>query len=339
MAVFRVEKNRNYTVMSNHHLKDKNLSLKSKGLLSVILSLPDEWNYTTRGLAAISKEGVDSIGGALKELEKAGYLVRNRLRDERGRISDTEYIIYEYPQPKSDEDSTDVSGGNADCDSVNNGNTYVDNSQNSVQHTPLPDTPSPYTENPYTVKPHTDEPHTKKPAQLNTNQSNALKELNPYGLNIHQSIPQAQPSYPQSGRHNALSENKKTDRIDGIDKMDSYNIYLEIIKDNIDYEHLCRQHKHHVDEINEIVALMLEVACSTRKTIRIGGDDKPTAVVKSSILKMDFTHIEYVLECLAKNTTDIRNIKSYLLTTIYNAPHTIGSYYKAAVNHDFYGNK
>ena len=79
MAVFRVEKNRNYTVMSNVHLKDKGISLKAKGLLSVILSLPEDWNYTTRGLAAICKEGVDSIGAALRELESAGYLIRHRL--------------------------------------------------------------------------------------------------------------------------------------------------------------------------------------------------------------------------------------------------------------------
>lgn len=85
MAVFRVEKNRNYTVMSNVHLKDRGISLKAKGLLSVILSLPEDWNYTTRGLAAICKEGVDSIGAALRELESAGYLIRHRLRDKGGR--------------------------------------------------------------------------------------------------------------------------------------------------------------------------------------------------------------------------------------------------------------
>ena len=74
MAVFRIEKTRDYTVMSNHHLKDRTLTLKSKGLLSMMLSLPDEWNYTTRGLAAICREGVDSIGAALKELETHGYM-------------------------------------------------------------------------------------------------------------------------------------------------------------------------------------------------------------------------------------------------------------------------
>lgn len=85
MAVFRIEKTKDYTVMSNHHLRNQALSLKSKGLLSLMLSLPEDWNYTTRGLAAICKEGTDSIGSALKELEKAGYIVRNRLRTKRGR--------------------------------------------------------------------------------------------------------------------------------------------------------------------------------------------------------------------------------------------------------------
>ena len=93
MAVFRIEKTQNYTVMSNHHLRNMDLSLKSKGLLSMMLSLPEDWNYTTRGLAKICKEGTDSIGSALKELERAGYIVRNRLRDSKGKIVDVEYVI------------------------------------------------------------------------------------------------------------------------------------------------------------------------------------------------------------------------------------------------------
>ena len=98
MAVFRIERTRDYTVMSNHHLRNANLSLKAKGLLSMMLSLPEDWNYTTRGLAKICKEGVDAIGAALRELEATGYIVRHKLRDRQGRISDTEYVIYEQPQ-------------------------------------------------------------------------------------------------------------------------------------------------------------------------------------------------------------------------------------------------
>ena len=97
MAVFRIERTRDYTVMSNHHLRNANLSLKAKGLLSMMLSLPEDWNYTTRGLAKICKEGVDAIGAALRELEGAGYIVRHQRRDKSGRITDTEYVIYEQP--------------------------------------------------------------------------------------------------------------------------------------------------------------------------------------------------------------------------------------------------
>ena len=94
-VVFRVVKTKNYTMMSNQHLKDKRLTLKAKGLMSVMLSLPENWDYTLRGLSAISKEGVDAISEAVKELERSGYVIRNRKRDERGRLSGTEYLIYE----------------------------------------------------------------------------------------------------------------------------------------------------------------------------------------------------------------------------------------------------
>lgn len=97
MAVFRVEKSNNYTVMSNHHIRNKNLSLKAKGLLTLMLSLPDNWDYTTKGLAAICKEGVDGIGVALNELENQGYLIRERKRNSKGHLTIVEYTIWEEP--------------------------------------------------------------------------------------------------------------------------------------------------------------------------------------------------------------------------------------------------
>ena len=97
MPVFRIERTRDYTVMSNHHLKNPDLSLKAKGLLSMMLSFPDGWNYSERGLASICKEGVDAIHSAIKELESTGYMERHQLRGKGGRIVDTEYVIYEKP--------------------------------------------------------------------------------------------------------------------------------------------------------------------------------------------------------------------------------------------------
>ena len=97
MAVVRVNKTNNYTVMANYHLKDMNLSLKAKGLMSFMLSLPDTWDYSIAGLAKINKDGIDSVRSALKELEKHGYLTINRIRDEYGKLRDTEYNLTEKP--------------------------------------------------------------------------------------------------------------------------------------------------------------------------------------------------------------------------------------------------
>ena len=104
MAVFRVERNKGYTVMSNHHLRNKELSLKAKGLLSQMLSLPEDWDYTLAGLSFINREKIDAIREAVKELERAGYIVRSRERDEKGRLRGTDYVIFEQPQtpPVSD---------------------------------------------------------------------------------------------------------------------------------------------------------------------------------------------------------------------------------------------
>ena len=106
MAVFRVERNTGYTVMSNHHLRNKELTLKAKGLLSQMLSLPEDWDYTLAGLSHINREKIDAIREAVKELEKAGYIVRSRERDEKGRLRGADYVIYEQPQPREPEAAT-----------------------------------------------------------------------------------------------------------------------------------------------------------------------------------------------------------------------------------------
>ena len=112
MAVMRVDKNCNYTVMANYHLRDKRLSLKAKGLLSVMISLPAEWDYTLAGLAYISKEGVSAIRAAIQELEENGYVTRARLRNEAGQLGDTEYTIIELQQ-NDGQNADQVSSGQA----------------------------------------------------------------------------------------------------------------------------------------------------------------------------------------------------------------------------------
>lgn len=143
MAVFRIEKTRDYTVMSNYHLRDRSLSLKAKGLLSLMLSLPEDWDYTMKGLARICKDGIDSISGGIRELEAHGYLVRARVRNENGQLGSIEYTILEQPKEPTQK--------------------------------PAPVREKPIRENPIQVKPMLDAPIQENPAQLNTKEQN--KEL------------------------------------------------------------------------------------------------------------------------------------------------------------------
>ena len=138
MAVFRVERNTGYTVMSNHHLRNKELSLKAKGLLSQMLSLPEDWDYTLSGLSYINRESIDAIREAIKELERAGYIVRSRERDEKGKMTAIEYTIYEQPQPPG-----------------------LDN----------PVLENPTADNPILENPTTDNPTSENPTQLNKDRS------------------------------------------------------------------------------------------------------------------------------------------------------------------------
>ena len=283
MAVFRIERTRDYTVMSNHHLRNHELSLKAKGLLSMMLSLPDDWNYTTRGLAKICKEGVDAIGNALRELETAGYIVRHQLRDRQGRISDTEYVIYEQPQPRQPE-------------------------------TPGPDT----------AEPDTASPDTEKPAELNIEKSNTQKSITQRART--DSIPFREPAAARP------PERKGRDAI-SLAEMESYR---DLILENIEYDYLCREFSTYREDLDEIVELIVETVCARRKTTRIAGADFPHEVVRSRFLKLDSSHIEFVMECLHNNSTEIRNMKQYLLTVLFNAPTTMSNHYTAQVNHDMH---
>lgn len=298
MAVFRIERTRDYTVMSNHHLRNHELSLKAKGLLSMMLSLPDDWNYTTRGLAKICKEGVDAIGGALRELETAGYIVRHQLRDRQGRISDTEYVIYEQPQPRQPE--------------------------TPGPDTAEPDTAEPDTASPDTETPYLDKPDTEKPAELNIEKSNTQKSIT-QGAST-DSIPFREPAAvrpPERKGRDAMS----------VSEIENYR---ELILENIEYDYLCREFSTYREDLDEIVELMVETVCAKRKTTRIAGSDFPHEVVRSRFLKLDSSHIEFVMECLRNNTTEIRNMKQYLLAVLFNAPTTISNHYTAQVNHDMY---
>ena len=307
MAVFRVERNTGYTVMSNHHLRNKELSLKAKGLLSQMLSLPEDWDYTLAGLSHINREKIDAIREAVKELEKAGYIVRSRERDERGCLRGTVYTIYEQPHTE-----------------------------------PTPEEPAqalPTLDNPTLEKPMLEKPTLENPTQLNKEiqKTNLPKKekLNTDISSTH-SIPfhSLNPSPLEDAAQPPERKRKEA--------TDAYSVYEEIIKDNIEYDYLIQDRYLDRDRIEEILALILETVCTKRKTIRIAGDDYPAELVKARFMKLNSEHIRFVLDCMQENTTKIRNIKQYMKAALFNAPSTIGSYYTSLVSHDmadgtFYG--
>lgn len=296
MAVYRVERTRDYTVMSNHHLKDTSLSLKAKGLLSLMLSLPDDWNFNMRGLSSICKEGLEAIGNALKELEKAGYMVRNQLRGANGRITDTEYIIYERPQ-KPDPAGPDTAGPD----------------------TPPPDTTLPYPGNPDVVEPDMADPSAENPALLNTKKSNT-KKTNTQRPNIH-SFPPPAPSAPPAAP------------MAPVEGMKEIFERREDIKAQIEYDLIadpCNR-----TQLDEFVEIMLEVALSRSPTMKIGRDaEYPTAFVQQRFEQLNSEHIRKVLDGIHENTTRVWNTRAYLLAALFNAPATTDNHYTMLVNHD-----
>ena len=296
MAVFRIEKTRDYTVMANHHLRNTKLSLKAKGLLSLMLSLPEDWDYTTKGLAKICKDGVDSICSTVNELEEHGYVIRERIRNAKGQLTDIQYTILEQPKP------------------------------------PQPGQGKPKQENPVLDSPVLGTPKQEEPEQGNPAQLNTKKSSN-QGLNTDLSNTEVS---------NPIQSNPYEDELQaadgmGTDTRSSREIYREIILENIEYRHLVQNNQIDRERLDELVELIVDTVCSARKTIRIAGDDYPAEVVKSRFMKMDSSHIEYVLSSMQENTTYVRNIKKYLLAALYNAPSTISSYYTSLVNHDLYG--
>lgn len=291
MSVFRVEKTKGFTIMSNHHLCNHTLSLKAKGLLSQMLSLPEDWDYTLQGLARINKESVDAIREAVRELERAGYIKRSRERDEHGCLRGTVYTIYEQPQQET---------------------------ENPAQANPILEKPA--LENPMLENPILEKPTLENPMQLNTKRTKKKDKQKTKRL-ITDSIPFPS-GFPESPAQ------KRTEA------KGAFESCRELILENIDYDVLASDPHVDREQLDEIVDLVQETVCSTRSQIRVAGNDYPTEVVRSKLLKLNSEHIRFVTDCLKQNTTRIRNIRQYLLTVLFNAPSTMNSYYTALVAHD-----
>ena len=296
MAVFRIDKTKDYTVMANFHLRDKSLSLKAKGLLSLMLSLPEDWDYTTKGLAYICKDGVDSICAAVKELENAGYVQRKRNRNSQGRLTNVEYTILEKPI------STPEVPQSAKRDKSAKRN------KSPKRENPVLD--NPVLENPRQDIPEQDLPKQEKPAQLNTNTSSKEK-INTDLSNTHSFFPSA----------DVTSDCEQTER----------RITSGDIRAQIEYEIMAQRYRR--DQLDELVEIMLEVALNRSPTIHIGRDaEYPTYYVQERFQRINSMHIEKVMDGIAENRTRVYNTKAYLIAALFNSVSTIDHHYAMLYN-------
>ena len=328
MPFFRVNKTKDYTIMANHHLKNRDLSLKAKGLLSVMLSLPEDWHFTVHGLASICKEGRDSISGAVRELEEAGYIVRHRLRDKEGHINGLEYIIYETPQkpenngPDGGKTPVEVEADTEEAEATEE----VDTPSKTESHSASPVTENPFMEEvtaipaekaPRTETPRSDAPITENPLSvrpmserpsllLNTNRVKT-KEQKTKSL-ITQVTNPSYPSYP--------SHQGQQDKVEQVCQEVRQQVCYDVLVQRMDQELL-----------DELVGLIVETLCDKAQTIRIGSHDYPAELVQERMRQIDSFCLEYVCTSLRKSNPSIRNIKQYLLMALFNAPVTMSHYY------------
>ena len=282
MSVFRVEKSREFTVIANHIFKDRTLSAKAKGLLVEMLSLPENWDYTLKGLTCLFTDGLDSIRQGIRELEEHGYIVRERKRDTKGRLGGMEYVIYETPREPAESTSEE------------------------------PDCADPAGDNPTPENPIQDKPAEGTATLYKEIKNKELRESITHESNPNQSIREPAP----------------------MDVM-GYEEAREQVMQNIEYDILCERYP--AERLDEIVDIASEALCTRRATFSLGKDTYPYALVKDRLLRLNASHIGYIIGCIDANTTEIHQIKPYLLKTLINAPATMESYYTTKVNHDLHG--
>lgn len=301
MSVFRVQKTKNYTVMSNHHLKDTRLSLKSKGLLSVMLSLPEEWDYTAKGLSSICKEGIDAINAAVKELEQEGYIKRTRVRNAKGQLTTTEYVIYEEPQLEESVSIPTRENPIVDRNNHSPANTDITSFEPKRENPVLdknnrktPKLENPILEKPILEKPILENPHQLNTKELNTNKSNTI------------------PSFTHS-----------TDVIDSEDEDTSENsegmkVYKKICE-NVNFKTLIHNNP---DKIKFIVFIQSVISSVIKgdKPIKSKGQIIPKNKCIDMYLKLNGEMIIGIIDDLINCRSKIKDYFAYIASALYLAP-------------------
>ena len=335
-TLFTAPRVKGYTIMANHHLKNKSLSLKAKGLMSFMLSTPEDWDFSLAGLAMCNKDGIDSVRQGIVELEKAGYLVRKMIRGENGRFSHNEYIIHEEPvvtevnMPSTEDSPQSDSMHKTGQPSVG---TPLQASPTLASPTlEKPSLENPTTVNPTTVIPTMENPVLENPREINTNRQNT-NPLTMNGLNTHQQSTNLSNPY-QSSPHRTYHEGSI-----GQDAMDrNANERRKIaekrqaIKEQICYEALAYDFGQ--DRADEVVSVILEVSCMCGGSLKIDQNYLPVALVQEQYEKLTQMHIERAFNDLDSVKKPICSMKAYMQTVLFNVVGTLTEHTGADIRAD-----
>ena len=298
-SVCRVNKNANYTVMSNYHLRSTNLSLKAIGLLSKVLSLPENWDYSISGLTAICKEKETAIKAALDELKHWGYLVVTKLMPNETNSGRIEYVydFYEYSEkdtPDADQNDDDTYDEDGDVSTISVKKAPQGAEKQGIENLPLEILPI-------------EIQAVENQGQINTKKKIKKNQILSDQVSINQS-----PSDSEKAVENV--ESQTDGMIDGY--ISEKEVYTDVVKTNIEFPYFA-EWLGDEEEAEEIVQMIVRRICSRKKTERICGQDFPREVVKSAMLKVDINVLENAIEQM-KRTDNVRNYESYLISTLFN---------------------
>ena len=344
MAIIKQEVTENFFMLSNMIMVDGSLAINERGLLVTLYSLPKTWDFSIRGMTKILPNGERAITTALRKLESKRYVKCTYYRDKNGRFKTDIELFYHVKNAKN-------SGIFAETDNVEN----LDEDSAAIEEITVEEVEENATPEESHVNPIDD-------CKIEKTHENPVKEPKTFKEQLVAMIAKRN----DENRTNTVTPclkfsrkvRKNTEKFIKKDKMNKYNNnnnitdfvtaeeienWRNIVKENIEYDSLaidCKSGciKSDVKQLNEIVEIMVEAVSSKRKSLRVCGENISQDVVKSRLLKLVFSDIKYVMTCLSENTTKIYNIKSYILTALYNAKSTHSNHTAAVFNHHELGN-
>lgn len=330
-----------FTTFHNAMWRDSSLDYPERGLLGTMLTLPDGWNFSIKGLAALTPSGEHKIGTSLKKLEKAGYLKRESIRSN-GRIVDWKYSFSDEPIFREETESSDAETTSSETTSIvddksqsikcseNIDHETTSNVENHVENYVENSPKSPDCGNRNVAKSEVEEsPHCGFQDVGNSD----VKNRNAYQILSNQILSNQNLSIYQSSITKVEEANVEnfSDEIDEID----FSAAVLSVEEQIMADRLRDERKPEI--IDEIVDVIASVLVTKQRYQKIGGDKLRVGLIQKRLRQLEYEHIVYVVECVSNNTTQIRNRRSYILTCLYNAPMTIDGYYANQVMYGLYG--